>query len=162
MSILQAHVKTLFAEIERPRGELGIIPVLGGWCERGEPLTREKRLAVRALLAREWFAVYGPPDAPPLPLSPREQEALRYHDPFGHIVAEYARSLQANGWDFRNHPSFEDFARGDMASGFAPDFIRENPMLLKRFPPRPLPSLGPGAIWEPCERQNKVVAKPYN
>jgi len=155
MSILQDHVDRLFAGAAPPRGQLGRFPVFDGWCVGGEPLSRQRNLARRALLAREWFAMYGPPDAPPLPLSHIEQEDMRYNDPFHHLVAEYARSLEANKWEFHNHPSFEEFARGALASEYSPEFTRENAALCERFPPRLLRGLGPGQIW-----QKPTVDKP--
>lgn len=147
MSILQTHLDQLFAAPSAPRGHLCTLPVLGGDWLVGDPIAKQKKQARLALLAREWFAVYGPPDAPPLPLSGIEQEALRYHDPLGHLVAEFARSLEANDWDFQAHPSFEDFARGALASEYSPDFTRKNAILLDRYPPRALRGLGPGQIW---------------
>ncbi len=149
MSILQSHVEQQFAAAAPPQGQLGGLPVFDGLYVGGEPLSWQRKLAQRALLAREWFYLYGPPDAPPLPLSGIEQEALRYHDPFGHLAAEYARSLEANDWDFRNHPGFDDFARGALASEHSPDFTRKNSALCKRYPPRRLRGLGPGQIWRP-------------
>lgn len=147
MSILQEHVDCLFANATVPPGQLGDLPVFGGWYVGGEKRSRQRALARRALLAREWFDVYGPPDAPPLPLSGTEQEGLRYQDPLGHLVAEFARSLEGNDWDFQRHPSFDDFARGALASEYSPAFTRENAALLERYPPRPLSGLGPGQIW---------------
>ena len=39
--------------------------------------TRRNPLGRRALSARKWFDLYGPPDAPPLPLSYDEREDLK-------------------------------------------------------------------------------------
>ena len=149
MSVLRTHVDRLFADAAPQRGLLCLNPVIGGrWLVGADPITVQKKKAYRALLAREWFAVYGPPDAPPLPLSGSEQEDLRYHDPFGHLIAEYARSLEANDWDFQQHPSFDDFACGVLASKHSPDFTRNNAALCERFPPCPLPGIGPGQLWQ--------------
>jgi hypothetical protein len=101
-----------------------------------------------ALLAREWFVVYGPRDAQPLPLSGGEIEDLKYTDPFSHIVSCFGYSLRAHDWDFNTHPSFEDFARGVMASKDAPDFVKKDKALRKRYKPRPLRGLSPGLCWE--------------
>lgn len=150
MTRIQQHVDRLFEEATPMPGRCCRNPVAGGdWLVGDDPIKPQKDRARRALLAREWFAIYGPPDAPPLPLSPIEQGALRYHDPLGHLVAEYARSLAANDWEFQKHPSFEDFARGALASTLSPDFTRKNPALLKRYPPRALAGIGPGQIWTP-------------
>lgn len=149
MSLLQEHVDQLFADAAPQRGQLCRNPVVGGeWLVGADPIAVQKKRARRALLAREWFYFYGPPDAPPLPLSGIEQEDMRYQDPFHHLVAEYARSLAGNDWDFLTHPSFDDFARGALASEYSPEFTRENAALLERFPPRPLRGLCPGQIWQ--------------
>jgi hypothetical protein len=124
-------------------------PVVGGdWLVGADSIAVQKKRARRALLAREWFYLYGPPDAPPLPLSGIEQDDLRYHDALGHLVAEVARSLEANDWDFLRHPSFDDFARGALASEHSPEFTREHAALCERFAPRLLRGLGPGQIWQ--------------
>ena len=147
MSILQTHVDELFAGAAPRSGQLCRNPVVGGdWLVGADPDAVQKKRARRALLAREWFYVYGPPDAPPLPLSGIEQEALRYRDPLGHLVAEFARSLEANNWDCKRHPGFDDFARGALASEYSPDFTRKNAALCNRYPPRRLRGLGPGQI----------------
>jgi hypothetical protein len=146
-SIIKPHVDRLFSDITPISGR-SPNPVDGAnWIVSDEPITVQKKEAYRALLAREWFDIYGPHDAPPLPLSSSEQDALRYHDPFGHLVADFARSLEANGWDINGHPSFEDFARGVLASEYSPDFTRTNAELLKRYPPKPLRGIGPGQVW---------------
>ena len=54
-----------------------------------------------------------------------------------HIVAWYARSLAARKYNFEEHPSFDDYATGVMASEkHAPGFIRDNEEMRRRFPPR--------------------------
>ena len=151
-TLLKSHVDGLFADAAPSRGHLCRNPVVGGeWVVGADPVEPQKQIAQRALVAREWFAIYGPPDAPLLPLDGPDQGYLRYHEPFQHLVAEYARSLAANKWEFHRHPSFEDFARGALASEYSPKFTRENAALLKRFPPCPLPGLGPGQIWSPIK-----------
>ena len=100
----------------------------------------------RAKCAREWFAKNGPPDLQPLPLGYAERERLKAGGA-AHIVAWYARSLANLKYHFGEHPSFDTYARGVMASEFAPEFIKNNPDLLKRFPPRHLDGLGPGLEW---------------
>jgi hypothetical protein len=50
-------------------------------------------------------------------------------------------------YDTAGHPRFEEYARGVMASPLAPDFVRNDPELLKRYPPTPLAGLGAGLIW---------------
>jgi hypothetical protein len=98
--------------------------------------------------ARKWFADNGPPDAQPLPLGYNERERLK-HGGVDHIVAWFARSLDCRNYDVLAHPAFEDYARGVMASEFAPEFVTEDEELKKRFPPRPLDGMGPGLCWLP-------------
>jgi len=117
--------------------------------------TRPKRLGRRAQVARKWFALNGPPDAPALPISYDEREDLK-RDLFGNIVAWYARSLEGCKYDLQEHPSFEDYARGVMAAEeqgqlvtfqyFSPADITQ---MTKRFPPRTLRGLGPALCWKP-------------
>jgi hypothetical protein len=151
-------VDQLFENVAPQRGgQLCTNPVLGGdWLVGVDPISEQKKQAHRALLAREWFAVYGPTDAPPLPLSGIAQEALRYRDPLGHLVAEFARSLEANKWDFQGHPTFDDFACGALASGYSPDFTRKNAQLREKYPPRRLCGLGPGQIWRKSTNDKSV------
>jgi hypothetical protein len=149
-SIIKSHVDQVFRDAAPQRGRLCRNPVVGGeWLVGADPITGQKKEARRALLAREWFYLHGPMDAPPLPLSGFEQDELRYHDPLGHLVTDFARSLEANGWEINGHPSFEEFARGVLASKYAPDFTRKNEALCKRYPPKPLPGIGPGQVWRP-------------
>src|SRR5215217_3636744 len=119
--------------------------------------TQDKQLAGRALVARNWFALNGPTDAPPLPLNYGEREALKSGG-LPHIVAWFARSLAWWDYDFAEHPSFEDYAGGVMTSEYAPDFIKNDNALLRRFPPQKLSGLGPGLCWDPPELCNGGMA----
>ena len=91
-----------------------------------------------------------------LPLSYNEREDLK-HGGVPHILAWFARSLEARYYDYLEHPPFDDYACGVMASEHAPDFIKKE-QLLKRFPPRPLDGLGPGLYWEPPEEHARTMA----
>jgi hypothetical protein len=64
-------------------------------------------------------------------------------------VALFARSLATLDYDFKSHPSFDEYARGVMASPNAPEFIKKDPDLRRRFSPGPLRGLGSGLIWRP-------------
>ena len=68
-----------------------------------------------------------------------------------YLWSEYASSLRILNYDDFRHPSFEQYARGVMASPLAPDFITKDPTLLKRFPLRHLPGLGSGLCWIPAK-----------
>ena len=102
----------------------------------------------KALAAREWFDDNGPPDLQPLPLGYDERERLK-RGGAAHILAWYARSLNSRNYDVLEHPSFDDYACGVMASEFAPHFIKNNETLQKRFPARPLEWLNNAMVWEP-------------
>ena len=152
MSIIKSHVDRLFKDAAPRRGQLCENPVTGGNFVSGDDqISHQKRMAFRGLLAREWFAAYGPHDAPPLPLSDDELDELKYTGPFGHIISCFAYSLRARNWDFNSHPSFEKFACGCMASSHAPDLIKKAEALRKRYPPCPLRGLGPGLCWQPAK-----------
>lgn len=102
----------------------------------------------RARFARKWFALNGPSDAPPLPLGYDEREDLKVGG-LKHLVAWHASSLACLDYAVGAHPSFDEYARGVMASDETPDFIKKDEELLKRFPPQALRGLGPGLVWEP-------------
>ena len=107
-----------------------------------------------ALAARKWFAENGPPDLQPFPLGYGERERLK-HGGADHILAWYARSLEHLNYDWRLHPSFDDYARGVMASKDCPYFVKDDEELQKRFPPRPLAYLNNAMVWEPPARTRK-------
>jgi hypothetical protein len=69
-SLIGREVDRLFNAIVAPHGQCGDNPVTGGGFVWGlDPIAEQKKEAAVALLAHEWFAVNGPPDAPPLPLT---------------------------------------------------------------------------------------------
>jgi hypothetical protein len=106
------------------------------------------------LAAREWIALDNP-NLPQLPLSYTEREALKGQGGVGYIMSVFARSLKAQKNDTSKHPSFHAYASGVMASPYAPGFIKTDPDLLDRYPPRALPGLGPGLYFDPA-------ASPYH
>jgi hypothetical protein len=121
-------------------------PITGSRFTGIDPIKPQKQAALRALLAREHFAMTGPEDAPRLPLSYEERENLK-DGGLSHVVAWFARSLAAQDYNFDRHPSFVSYARGVLASPHAPDFIKKDGYLAKRFPPRSLHGLGGGLLW---------------
>ncbi|ERR1035437_7056282 len=116
----------------------------------------------KARLAREAFALNGPPDAPPLPIGYYEREHMKLQGRLPKIVGLYARSLECRKYDLQEHPSFVDYARGVMASEYnGHSHMKEDEELKKRFPPRPLDGLGPGLIWNPPDqRRNRKPGRP--
>ena len=143
----ESKIDRLFRKADGPFGSIRCNPVTGSkWVGGADPIAPQKRAACRALIAREWFRLTAPKDAPRLPLSYGECEALKSGG-LTHIVAWFAQSLEACDYDFTRHPSFEDYARGVLASPLAPDFIKQDQRLLQRFPPRQLHGLGSGLVW---------------
>jgi hypothetical protein len=166
--IINSYVERLFKD-PPARGQLWQNPVHGGNFVYGEdPIEPQKRAAHRALLAREWFYVFGPHDAPPLPLSHWEIQDMRYgtykfgaNAGFYHLIAQFAKSL-GEDWDFNIHPAFPDYASSVLAHPDAPDFLKNDEELCKRYPPRALCTLGPGLCWEPPkvnETDRRIIAR---
>jgi hypothetical protein len=162
----QDMVERLFSEIDTRRGGLCENPVTAGRFVFGvDPINPQKQEACRALLAREWFAQHGPPDAQPLPLSQYEIEDLKYNhrgpDPaFHHIFYRYVASLRCRDWNFKDHPGFEEFARGVMAMKdvpLVPRFVAEDEALCRRYPPRRLQGLTPFLMWLPPEQYERKM-----
>ena len=85
---------------------------IDGSTEHHRPL---KKKACTALTARVWFYENGPADLQPLPLSHDEREDLK-HGGVPHILAWFARSLEALKYNYLEHPPFCDYACGVMAS----------------------------------------------
>jgi hypothetical protein len=111
----------------------------------------------RALAARKWFKLHGPPDAPPLPLGYNEREDLKVGG-LKHLVAWYACSVACQDYAVEKHPSFYDYACGLIASEHAPDFVKKDEALRKQYPPRPLAGLGPALVWEPPALHAETMA----
>jgi hypothetical protein len=157
-SPIEQQVDRLFSEVKAKRGDCCANPVTGTWFQWGiDSIRTQKKAAIAALRAREWFAVNGPPDAPPLPLSVDEHEDYRHGRGLRQIVGFYGRSLEANEYDIHRHPSFEDFARGLMACNSGGWGVEKDPEMRKRFPPRPLPGMGPGLYWQPPQKHKRVA-----
>lgn len=152
-SLIEKEVERLFAELNAKPGEGCDNPVTGaGFVWGDDPIAEQKEAAIVALLAREWFAVNGPPDAPQLPLNIDERDCLRSSGGVGALVGFYARSLYPYDYDVRKHPSFDDFARGLMAIAVKKGLwgLEKDEALIRRFPPRPLEGMDEdGAYWEP-------------
>jgi hypothetical protein len=144
------HVERLFREAGDGFSPTRRNPVTGSrWVRGVDPVGPQMRDASRALKARDEFAMASP-GMPPLPLSYASREDLKVGG-LPHIVAWYARSLEARDYDFEGHPSFYDYACGVLASSYAPHFIKHDAELQRLFPPRTLHGLGPGLYWRPAK-----------
>jgi hypothetical protein len=163
-SLIEREVDRLFDAIVAPQGQCGNNPVTGGGFVWGlDPIAEQKKDAVVAILAREWFAVNGPPDAPPLPLSSNDVEDYRLARGLKGIIGFYARSLsiQVYGrqrYDVCNHPSFNDFACGLMAINTGGWGIEKDEDLKRRFPPCTLAGMTPNAYWAPPQEYENIMA----
>jgi hypothetical protein len=163
-SLIDREVDRLFSKIVAPHGQCGNNPITGdGFVWGLDPIATQKKEAAVALLAHEWFAVNGPPDAPALPLTSIDVEDYRTARGLKGIVGFYARSLSRDGYDRQaydvcNHPSFNDFACGLMAINTGDWGIEKDEDLKKRFPPRPLEGMTPSAYWAPPEEYAEYIA----
>ena len=157
-TLIEKEVDRLFSEIKAKRGDQCVNPVTGGRFLWGDdPIGQQKKDAVAALRAQEWFAVNGPPDAPLLPLSHADVEDYRNARGLTGLVGFYARSLDRLDYDVQ-HPSFDDFARGLMATNTNMWGIEKDEVLKKRFPPRPLAGMTPGLYWAPPKEYEETMA----
>jgi hypothetical protein len=160
---IEEYVDRLFAELNARRGQRCSNLVTGGnfiWGD--DPISTQKKQAISRLRAREWFAAVGPSDAPLLPLSEHDVEDNRHAGGLTAVVAHYARSLFRLDCDVRDHPSFDDFARGLMALAVGRGLrgLENDEALKKRFPPRPLAGMTPGVYWAP-PRECKETMEEY-
>lgn len=154
-----AQVDRVFAQLAARGGETVQNPVTKGLWVKGEDAEELQRdAAYRALLARQWFASVAPEDAPFLPLSREDRERLKVGG-LPHMTSLFARSLVALDYDYKGHPSFDDYARGVMASPYAPELIKNDEDLRRRFPPQPLRGLGGGLYWRPDQRPAAVACE---
>jgi len=161
-SLIKREVERLFGGIKATRGECCVNPITGEKFVMGlDPIATQKKKAIAALLAREWFAVNGPPDAPLLPLNVHDRDRFRGSGGLTALVGFYARSLSRQRYDVCNHPSFDDFARGLMALAKERGLwqLEEDETLMRRFPPRPLVGMTRSAYWDPREESEETIAR---
>jgi hypothetical protein len=127
-----------------------INPVTGGWWVAAlDSKHHQIKKASRCLMAREYFENTAPNWVQQsLPLSYEERQEYKCGG-VSHVIAWFSESLQASDCDFGMHPIFEPYARGVLASPYAPEFITQDQALQKLFPPRPLKGLGRGLVWQP-------------
>jgi hypothetical protein len=161
-SLIKREVDRLFAEVNaKPFGCCRNPITAGGFVKGLDPIAPQKKDAAAALLAREWFAVNGPRDAPPLPLSHADVEDYRNARGLAGIVGFFARSLSRQEYDVCKHPPFDEFARGLMALAAERGLwgLENDETLIRRFPPRPLVGMMPSAYWDPHEEYSELEAR---
>jgi len=143
------EVERLFAEApDRFEKYVRSIPVIGGLFFP-ESINEAKERLCRALRAYAWFEKTRPRDAWPWPRNLEEYEDLTSRGGLSHIAALFIASLTGRDYAFDEHPSFDDFARGVLASPHAPDVLKQDKELLELYPPRHLPGLGSFLSWDP-------------
>ena len=163
-SFAERKVDQLFAALNAKHGNCYRNPVTGiSFLWGFDPVAVQKMEAVRALCARARFAATRPIGAPSLPLSYEKVEDYRNARGLKALVGFYARSLSREGYgrrsyDVDNHPSFNDFARGLMATDTGLWGIEKDAELSLRFPPRPLVGMTPGAYWAPQNEFEDTMA----
>ena len=160
---IRRDVERLFGEISAKRGDLCTNPVTGGDFVYGfDPIEQQKNAAYKRLLARAYFALHGPPDAPLMPTDDYERNRAKYATGLlGFITAQFIWSLEDQD-DLRLHPSFADFASGllwqhdnEVEGCSLAYFPPEQFVALKRrFPPRKLKGLE-WFDWRPPRRQKQ-------
>jgi hypothetical protein len=145
---IEQQVEQLFADALRRSPDFCGNPVTGEYFVPGDdPVHPHKERAIRALIAQLRFAAEKSPDMPDLPLDEREDD-LKWQSGLHYLIAAYARSLRSRDFRLEGHPDFDTFARGAMAHPWTPERFRQDPDLLRRFPPKPLPRLGQGLVFK--------------
>jgi hypothetical protein len=147
-TLVGREVERLFSETPVRHGKTCENPVTGGRFVYGlEPIEPQKEVARRALLAREWFALNGPADAPQLPITYEDRECLKWRTgrPLDYVVAQFAGSLGPQ-YDVTEHPPFSEFASGllwdhDNGGSGLPLSAEGLAELKRRYPPRKLEGL---------------------
>ena len=150
-SPIEREVDSLLSQIKGKRGAICRNPVTdGGFVWGVDPIVVQKRAAVRALRAQEWFSVNSPQDLPLLPLSHNDREDYRNARGLTGVVGFYSRSLSRQDYDVHKHPSFDDFACGLMAMSMESGVwgLENDEYLKRRFPPRLLAGMTAGPFWD--------------
>ena len=144
---LQDLLEGLFANpVKIPGTGLAEVPVIGDRYRLASDHSVWLPVICAALCAREKFRAEAP-GWPPLPLREEEIEALmRDDDHRSHVLAHFGGSLRGENWH-PEHPCFSRFVSGLLAYPATPDYIRNDPVLRREFPPRELDGLRAG--WTP-------------
>jgi len=113
-----------------------------------------KRVICCGLAAKKWFRETAPPCARaiPLPLGFLNCKKLQGNAENNKIVlvGHFGSSLMGVNYDYQLHPPFYDYPCGLMADPCTPLHLREDPELLREFPPKLLEGLY-GMCWSTPE-----------
>ena len=115
-----------------------------------DKISREVEKSVPRILALAHFGFDGPFGIP-LPLNYREREELKLSErPTLVLWALFARSLDANDFDYYLHPTFASYAAGVLISERGLRMVEENAFLSCDYPPHILAGLDLHTLlWRP-------------
>lgn len=117
-------------------------------------------LAVRLIEATIKLATSAIPNAPRFPWGYREREALKGTGPLNHVVALFARSLEAQNYRTDSHPTFQDYIAGVFAHPQLSQLLQDMyPGFVLGVAPKPLTGLDGSGYYAfspngPCRPQN--------
>jgi hypothetical protein len=147
---ISEQVDSLFNQLNMRRGDRCRNPVTGIKFVWGiETISEQKLEACRALVARERHA-HSSPKAPILPINVLEIDAMMSGGGEAHLLGYFAQSIALAGYNVSGHPPWETYARGVLASPYAPYVLRNDHTLIRKYPPRPMTGLSPFNLgWQP-------------
>jgi hypothetical protein len=148
---IEQQVEQLFADALKNWGSCYCTNPVTGECfvPGHDPVRPHKERAIRAIVAQLGFATQKPEDAPDLPIDERESGGTwRWQSGLHYLIEAFTRSLRCRDFRLEGHPDFDTFARGAMAHPWTPERFRQDPDLLRRFPPKPLPGLTQGLVFK--------------
>lgn len=106
-----------------------------------DKISREVEKSVPRILALAHFGFDGPFGIP-LPLNYRDREELNLSErPTLVLWALFARSLEANDFNYNEHPTFASYAAGALISERGRRMVDEHAFLLSDYPPNVLAGL---------------------
>jgi len=137
-----ADVRRMFAHAPDHGARIRTNPVTGGeWMPGLDSTEFQIRKAYRALQAQTACAQTGLTGKYKLPLTYAEREKLKSQGGMAYGVSLFARSLAEKDYRLSNHPSFDVYMWGLLATPLGPRLIADDPTLADRFPPAPMVGL---------------------
>ena len=147
---LLRHVAAMF-EAERVAADLAdkkfaVAPYTGERFSIDDESLLPEQAVCRALFMHASFRETAPTWAPDLPLSSSDiEKMIQSKSNRIAVVGYFARSCACGNWS--SHPKFCDYVAGLLACEHTPERIRNDPQLLKEFPPRWLGGLDRSLCW---------------